>query len=346
MKKILTLVMVVVLILTLTACGGNETEAPTPDQPATDTPDTPDADDGEKIVIRLGISIEPDSHYGMGSKEFARLVDEYTDGKVEVQLFPSATLGNERDMIEGLSLGTLEMTLSSTGPLPNFSKDFQIFDLPYLVTDRDKAYEIMDGEIGKQILATLDPIGIKALGFWENGFRHLSNDKREVVVPDDIKGLKLRTMENPIQMSTFELLGAQPTPMAFSELFTALQQGTMDGQENPLVIFETNKFSEAQDYLSLTGHVYSPSVMMIAKSTFEGYPQDVQEAIIRAEEEARTWERNYSKQMDNELVESIRASGVTVTEVDLDLWKKACEPVYAQWEDEINPDYLKAFMGE
>lgn len=348
MKKILTLVMVAVLILSLTACGGNKTEAPTPDQPATDTPDTPEVPtaDDEKIIIRVGISIEPDSHYGMGVKEFARLVDEYTDGKAEVQLFASATLGNERDMIEGLSLGTLEMTVSSTGPLPGFSKDFQIFDLPYLVTDRDKAYEIMDGEIGKEILATLDPIGIKALGFWENGFRHLSNDKREVVVPEDIKGLKIRTMENPIQMSTFELLGAMPTPMAFSELFTALQQGTMDGQENPLVIFSTNKFSEAQDYLSLTGHVYSPSVMMIGKATFESYPQDIQDAILRAEEEARTWERNFSQQMDNELVESIRASGVTVTEVDLDLWKKACQPIYDQWKSEINPDYLKAFMGE
>ena len=185
---------------------------------------------------------------------------------MDVQLFASATLGNERDMIEGISLGTLEMCLSSTGPLPNFSKEFQVFDLPFIITDKERAYEVMDGEIGKEILSSLESINIKALGFWENGFRHISNSKKEIVKPEDMAGIKIRTMENPIHMATFQLLGAMPTPMAFSELFTALQQGTIDGQENPLVIFDTNKFSEAQDYLSLTGHVYSPSVMMISNS--------------------------------------------------------------------------------
>lgn len=337
MKRPIAFLLMLAMIFALTACGTNTAPTPGPDA---------DKPSDEKIVIRLGFSTEPDSHYGKGSAEFERLVEEYTNGKVDVQLFPSATLGNERDMIEGISLGTLEMCLSSTGPMPNFSKEFQVFDLPFIITDKDRAYEVMDGETGQQILASLEPLNIKGLGFWENGFRHISNSKKEIVHPTDMAGIKLRTMENPIHMATFQLLGAMPTPMAFSELFTALQQGTIDGQENPLVIFDTNKFSEAQDYLSLTGHVYSPSIMMISKSTFESYPQDVQDAILRAEKEARTWERNFCTQMDEELVDKIKAAGVKVTEVDKEEWKKACEPIYAQYEKEINPEYIKALTGE
>lgn len=340
MRRLIAFLLMFVLIFTLTACGSNSTPAPADSEPDTDEPTD------EKIVIRLGFSTEPDSHYGKGTAEFERLVEEYTNGKVDVQLFASATLGNERDMIEGISLGTLEMCLSSTGPMPNFSKEFQVFDLPFIVTDKERAYEVMDGEIGKEILSSLEPINIKSLGFWENGFRHISNSKKEIVNPEDMAGIKIRTMENPIHMATFQLLGAMPTPMAFSELFTALQQGTIDGQENPLVIFDTNKFSEAQDYLSLTGHVYSPSIMMISKSTFEGYPQDVQDAILKAEEEARTWERNFCTQMDEELVSKIKDAGVTVTEVDKAAWQKACEPIYEQYEAEINLEYIKALTGK
>lgn len=347
MKRIIAFLMTVVLMFTMTACGTKEAApapAPAPQTPAAETPaaEAP----AEKIVIRLGFSTEPNSHYGLGSAEFEKKVEEYSNGKVDVQLFASATLGNERDMIEGLSLGTLEMCLSSTGPLPNFTKEFEVFDLPFLITDKQKAYEVMDGEIGKEILSSLEPINIKALGFWENGFRHISNSKKEIVVPEDLDGIKIRTMENPIHMATFQQLKAMPTPMAFSELFTALQQGTIDGQENPLVIFNTNKFHEAQKYLSLTGHVYSPSVMMISKNTFESYPQDVQDAIIKAEQEARVWERDFCTQMDNELAATIEANGVTVTEVDKELWQKACEPIYEKYESEINPEYIKALKGE
>ena len=169
------------MIFALTACGTNTAPTPGPDA---------DKPSDEKIVIRLGFSTEPDSHYGKGSAEFERLVEEYTNGKVDVQLFPSATLGNERDMIEGISLGTLEMCLSSTGPMPNFSKEFQVFDLPFIITDKDRAYEVMDGETGQQILASLEPLNIKGLGFWEKGFRKISNSKREIVHPTDMAGIK------------------------------------------------------------------------------------------------------------------------------------------------------------
>jgi len=343
MKKLIAMTLLIAMMVSLAACGSQQPAAPaTPAAPAETPTETPS---GETIVIRLGTATAPDGHYVKGAMLFEEKVEEYTNGQVDVQIFPSSQLGNERDLIEGLSLGTVEMTVSSTGPLPNFSKDFMVFDLPFIVTDREKAYEIMDGAIGQEILASLEPIGIKGLGFWENGFRNLSNGKREVVTPEDVKGLKIRTMENPIHMATFQLLGATPTPMAWGEVFTALQQGTIDGQENPLVIFDTNKLQEAQKYLSLTGHFYSPAVMMISKAAFESYPANVQEAIIKAEKEARDWERAYSQQMDEELGEVIAANGVKITEVDKAMWQEACSPIYDQFSDQINPKYIEALKG-
>lgn len=338
MKKIVLILLSLVMLVSLTACGGG-------DDAATDTDSGGDAGSGDKIVIRLGTATEEEGGYVQGARVFAEKVDEYTDGKVEVQIFPSSQLGNERDLIEGVGLGTLEMTVSSTGPLPNFSEDFMVFDLPYIISDREKAYEVMDGEIGQEILGTLEPMGIKALGFWENGFRHISNADKEIVTPEDLSGMKIRTMENPIHMDTFEHFEAMPTPMAWGEVFTALQQGTVDGQENPLIIFSTNKLSEAQDYLSMTGHFYSPAVIMINQAAFEGYPEDVQEAILKAEEEAREWERQFSIDQDNTLLDEIKAEGVTVTEVDRDAWQKACQPIYEMYEDRINQDYVNALLG-
>lgn len=341
MKKFIIISMIFVLLFTLTACGEKTTQ-PVDKSDSTDV----QADSGEKIVIRLGTTTEPDGHYVKGAEKFKEKVAEYTDGKVEVQIFPSSQLGNERDLVEGVSLGTLEATISSTGPLPNFSKDFMVFDLPFIITDREKGYKVMDGEVGQEILASLEPKGIKALGFWENGFRHITNNEGPIVNPEDVAGLKIRTMENPIHIATFKLLKAMPTPMGWGEVFTALQQGTIDGQENPLVIFDTNKLQEVQKHLSLTGHFYSPAVFMISKQVFDSYPQDIQEAIVKAEKEARDWERNYSKSLDEELVNVIKENGVTITEVDKAKWQEVVKPVYDQFSDEINPKYIEALIGD
>lgn len=349
MKKIKMVSLGIAAMFVLAACSGQPAATTSASGTGTTTATTAGAAttavNADAIIIRLGTATEPDGHYVKGAKIFEQKVEEYTNGKVDIQIFPSSTLGNERDLIEGLSLGTVEMTVSSTGPLPNFSKDFMVFDLPFIVTDRQKAYEVMDGPIGQEILASLEPIGVKALGFWENGFRNLSNSKKEVVVPADVTGMKIRTMENTVHMATFQLLGANPTPMAWSEVFTSLQQGTIDGQENPLIIFDTNKMQEAQKFLSMTGHFYSPAVMMISQDAFDSYPADVQEAIVKAEKEAREWERNYSQQMDKELGAKIAATGVKITEVDKALWQKACEPIYEQFKDQINPKYIDALLG-
>ncbi|MDL2259789.1 TRAP transporter substrate-binding protein [Deltaproteobacteria bacterium OttesenSCG-928-K17] len=295
-----------------------------------------------KYIMRIGTTTEPEGHYHKGLLQFKERVEKYTDGQVRVDIFLSSQLGNERDMIEGLSMGLLEGSLTSSAPLANFSSDFLLLDLPYIVTDREKAYKVMDGEVGQAILGTMTSKGVLALGFWENGFRNVTNSKRPIVNPADLKGLKIRTMENPIHQYTFEYFGATPTPMAWSEVFLALQQGTIDGQENPLVIIDTVKVYEVQKYISLTGHFYSPAVFMLSKQIFDSYPKDVQDAILKAEKEARDWERAYSAQLDEDLVKSMTAKGVQFNDVDKAKWQKACAPIYDKFKDRIKAEYIKA----
>lgn len=299
----------------------------------------------DPIVLKIGMTTEIGGHYHSGAVHFKEQVEKYTDGRVRVDIFPSSQLGNERDMVEGVGMGFLEMCIVSTGPLPNFSPDFMIFDLPYIFKNRDEAFKAMDGEIGAEILKSLEPKGIKALGFWENGFRHISNNKKALFTPGDVKGMKIRTMENPIHQATFKTLGATPTPMAWGEVFVALQQGVIDGQENPLVIVYTTKLYEIQKHISLTGHFYSPAVFMISKQIFDGFPKDIQDAIVKAEKEARDYERQFSAQLDEQLVESLKKEGVTFVDVDKDEWKNACAPVYDQFKSQINPKYLEALLG-
>ncbi len=299
-----------------------------------------------KYTMRFATAIEPDSHYANGMRKFKELLEQYTDGEVEVQLFYSGQLGGERDMVEALGMGMLEMTICSSAPLVNFSKDFMVFDLPFLVTDRAKAFAVLDGPVGRQILDTMDSKGVRSLGFWENGFRNITNSKRPIAKPEDLKGIKIRTMENPIHMDLFRTFGANPTPMAWGELFLALQQGTVDAQENPLIIIETSKYPEVQKYLTLSGHVYAPSVVSISKQVFESYPKNIQDAIVKAEKDARDWQREFCIQKDNELAAVLKSQGMEITEIDKELWSKAAQPVYDHFKDQINQDYVKAMRGE
>ncbi|KJS82884.1 MAG: C4-dicarboxylate ABC transporter substrate-binding protein [Peptococcaceae bacterium BICA1-8] len=337
MKKFIGCLLIIVLLLSLTACS-NQKPA---EQSKQEEPKV-----AEKIVLRIGMTAEADSHYGKGLLQFKEKLEKYSENKVAVKIFPSSQLGNERDLIEGVGAGTIEMCISSTGPLPNFSSNFMLFDLPFIVTDRQKAYQVMDGSVGQEILATLEPKGIKALGFWENGFRNITNNKAPIVHPADVKGMKIRTMENPVHIETFKLLGAYPTPMAWGEVFTSLQQGTIDGQENPLVILDTAKVYEVQKHVSLTGHFYSPSVIMINKKLLDGFPKDIQEAVFKAEKEAREWERNYSSELDKSLVKALTEKGMVVTEVDKMEWQQAVSPVYDKYLGKINPEYIKALTGK
>ncbi len=294
-----------------------------------------------KFNLKVGHVLAPTHPYQLGLEKFCQLVGEKTGGEVKVEAFHSSQLGNEREMIEGLQLGVLDMTLVSTAPLAGFSNKFLVFDLPYIFKTREAAYATVDGPVGTEIMDTLKAKGIIGLAYWENGFRHASNSKLELVHPADVKGLKIRTMENKIHMASFRAIGADPTPMAFGELFTALQQKTVDAQENPLPVFFTSNFFEVQNYLSLTGHFYAASPLLMSKVVWETLPAEYQKAIQEAAVEARDFERGMIQQMDTDLVKELKAKGVTITEVDKNEWAAAMAPVYKDFEAEIGADTIE-----
>jgi tripartite ATP-independent transporter DctP family solute receptor len=299
----------------------------------------------DKIVVRVAHTIAPDSHYQMGLEHFGKLLNEASNGRIELEIFHSSQLGSERDAIEGVSMGTLEMTLVSSAPLANFTNAFMVFDLPFIIQDRHKSYEWMDGPEGKKILDSVLSKGMVGMGIWENGFRMLTNSKKAVAKPEDLNGLKIRLMENPIHVGTFKTLGAYPVPMPFGELFTALQQGTVDGQENPLIIISTSKFAEVQKYLSLTGHFYAPAILLASKDFWDNTLDDELRVIFtEAELKARTWERNFCIEAEKELVASLEAEGMQIVEADKDAFFEAVQPVYREFEDQVGKEVIQKLI--
>lgn len=291
--------------------------------------------------LKVGHVLAPTHPYQIGLEKFSELVDQKTGGEVKIEVFHSSQLGNEREMIEGLQLGTLDMTLVSTAPLSGFSSQFLVFDLPYIFKTPEAAHATVDGPVGKEIMKTIEKKGIVGLAYWENGFRHVSNSRQELVHPADIAGLKIRTMENKIHMASFKVAGADPTPMAFGELFTALQQKTVDAQENPFPVFYTSNFFEVQNYLSVTGHFYAASPFLISKAVWKKLSDDHKAAIQEAAEEARDFERNLIAKMDKELMEELIAKGVKITQVDKNEWAGAMQPVYKMYEKAIGADVIE-----
>ena len=299
-----------------------------------------------KTIIRVAHTIAPDSHYNQGLLHLNELLKEKTNGEIELEVYHSAQLGSERDAVEGVAMGTLEMTLVSSAPLANFTNKFMLFNLPFIVRDREKAYAWMDGPEGKKILDSLLPQNIVGLGIWENGFRNLTNSKIAVTNPDDVNGLKIRLMENPIHVATFKTLGAYPVPMPFGELFTALQQKTVDGQENPLIIIYTSKFAEVQKYVTLTGHFYAPAILLINKTFWEETLTEEQRKIFKeCEQEAKNWERQFSIKGDQELAAKLKEAGMEVIEPDKAKWVEATKPVYEQFEEQIGKEMIESFIN-
>ncbi|MFA5527607.1 MAG: DctP family TRAP transporter solute-binding subunit, partial [Peptostreptococcales bacterium] len=253
----------------------------------------------------------------------------------------------ERDLIEGMQLGTVDLVVSSSGPLSGFEKSFMLFDFPFLFRDKDHANKVLDGEIGSYVLSLLEPQGIKGLAWYENGFRHLTNSKREIMTPEDVKGLKIRTMENKLHMSIWEVLGALPTPMAWGEIFTALQQGTVHGQENPIPIIYTQKVYEAQEYLTLTGHVYSPALIMMSKAKYDALSEEYKEIFIHAALESGTLQRAKITEMEEEQLGLLEDAGMIITHPDKALFLQKTKPVYDQYKTELGQDaeYLEQIIN-
>ncbi len=292
------------------------------------------------VVLKLGHIAEPVHPYGQGADHFAELVKKYSNGEMEVKVFPSSQLGGQKDLVEGLIFGTIDMALVGTAVLGQFQPQISIFDLPFLFEDRDHAYKSLD-TVGMEIGKALEPKGIKLLGYMENGIRHMTNNVRPIKTPVDMEDLKIRVMNNKIYVEMMKAMGASPTPMAFGELYSAMQQGTVDGQENPSAHIWTKRFFEVQKYASLTAHSYAPEPMLISMMTWNKLNDKQKEIIQKAAKEAIAWQRDISAKQDQEFWDKIKATGkIEVIEVDREPFMKATKSVHAKFAGQVGQDNL------
>lgn len=289
-----------------------------------------------QTTMRINISIAQNSHQGVGIDTFAKEVEKGTAGRYKIQTFYSASLGSERESIEAVQLGTQELTFSSTGPVPNFVPEAKILDIPFLFRDKAHARAVLDGPIGQEMLAKFESKGFKALAWGENGMRNMTNNKRAINAPEDLKGLKIRTMENPVHVAAYKGLGIVTTPMAMQEVFTALQQGTVDGQENPLSVIMAAKLDQVQKHVSLTGHVYSPAIFLMNKAAFDKLSPADQKVFLEAAKVAVKANRARVDADDAMGVTYLRGKGMNVVEnLDKTKFVAALAPVYADFEKQF-----------
>ena len=299
-----------------------------------------------EFTLKLGHIADPQNPYAQGAVKFTELVKEKTGGAVEIQVFPSSQLGNQRDLIEGLTFGTVDMTLTSTAVLGNFLTEAAVFDLPFIFRDIPHAYKALDS-VGMEICKPLEKRGIKVLAMFENGVRHMTNNRNPIRKPEDVKGLKIRVMEQPIYIEMMKILGASPTPMAFGELFTAMQQGVVDGQENPAAHIYTSRFFEVQKYISLTAHTHSAEPLLVAMGVWSKLPEAHQKSIQEAAFEACDWQRDLCRGLENEYWTKIRESGKSEINDDVDkaAFMEATKPVWAMFEEKLGKQNIEAIVN-
>jgi TRAP-type transport system periplasmic protein len=289
-----------------------------------------------QTTIKIGYANTKESHLGVGAAVFCDEVQNKTSGRYTCQHFPSSALGGEREMTEGLQIGTIDAANLTTGPLGNFVPEVRILDLPFLFRDYEHARKTLDGAIGNDLLGKFTSKGLVALAWTENGFRHMTNNKRPINRPADAAGLKMRTMENKVHIEGYKAFGIQPTPMAFPEVFGALQQGTVDGQENPIPVILASKFAQVQKHLSLTSHVYSPAVLMLSPRLWAKV-SDADKAVFQeAARKAAAAQRKKVNDDETNGVAQLEKSGMSVVRtVDGQAFREAMKPVYASLEKEL-----------
>lgn len=342
-KKLGLLFSTFALALGLVGCGGGDA-TPAPEAPATGGDTTTEAP-AEVKTMRAGIGLNDQHPQFKGLERFKEIVEEKTNGEIVVELYHSGQLGDDRTMIEALQLGSQEITVPSTAVIANFVPEFSVFDIPFLFPNEQVADAVLGGEVGESLLDKLAPQNLVGLGYWENGFRDLTNSKRAVATIEDFKGLKIRTMENNLHLEAFRALGANPTPMAFTELFAAMQQGTVDGQENPYATIYLQKFFEVQSHVSDTHHIYSPWAFLVSKPFFDGLTPEQQEIVTEAAYEAGAFQRQMNRDAAAEYLANLQAEGMTFTEITPEARQEmvdAVKPVVDQFADQIGKDIIDA----
>ncbi|PRX04004.1 UNVERIFIED_ORG: tripartite ATP-independent transporter DctP family solute receptor [Martelella mediterranea] len=296
--------------------------------------------DMDPVNLRLAHVVNEQDGFHAAATKFQELVSERSDGAISVEIFPNATLGDERTLLEGMQIGTVDMGVITNGPVSNFVEDIAVFELPFLFPSRDAAYEVLDGEIGQELLDRLSEVNLKGLAYAERGFRNLTNSEHAVNTPEDMDGLKIRVMENPVYIDTFRALGADAVPMAWTEALTAMQQGTIDGQENPVNVVYSFKLNETQTNMTMTRHSYAPALFVMGMPIWNGLSEEAQEIILQSARDAAQYERDLNAAQEDEQLQALRDSGMEIIDdADLSAFSAAVEPVYEKYGSQFG-DYL------
>jgi tripartite ATP-independent transporter DctP family solute receptor len=295
-----------------------------------------------ETVLRFAHTQPASDTHHLAAERFAKLVEERTKGEVKVEVHAAGELGNDSAILEGVRLGTIDIGQTGNPFYTRFAPRLNVLDLPYLFRDYEQAYKVLDGDIGRSLLGDLEERGMKGLAFWEIGFRKISNSKRPIRTPADLKGLKIRTTPNPAHVKAFEIFGAIPTPMPFTEVYMALETGTVDGQENPLNIIRSNKFQEVQKYLSFTDHAYTASVVSMNLRKFKNLTPEQQKIVLDAAQEAAIYQRQLNRDQAADDLKAIEQAGVQVIQdIDREAFKKLVfEPAKKGYTDQFGSELV------
>lgn len=299
-------------------------------------------------VVKLGHGANENFHMSRAMQEFERLVEERSSGEIEVQIYPSSQMGPDREMIESVQTGILEMAVSPSSIYENWDPAFGVVELAYIYPDKATALKVLDGPEGQALLDRLEALNLVGLGWVESGMRHITNSVRPISTPADLEGIKLRTMKVPAHVDTFDALGANPTPMNFGEVYSALQQGVIDGQENPLSLIDTQRFYEVQDHLTLSGHVFTAYIPAISKPFYESLPEAHQEILQTAMDDAVQYDRKLVNEQEQDHLKVIKDAGVevtTLTDEQYEAFAEMAEDVNLEYRDQIGAELFDAWMA-
>jgi len=348
--KGLVLSLTTVSIVSVTACSGStESGAPKNNTTSTSPSSLPPAEGVQEHNFKMAVELNEEHPQGKGVKKFAELVEEKSGGKIKLNLYYNSQLGDAKKMIDQLKTGLLDLSVIDPANLTGDIPEMGIFGFPFIFNNEKEVDAVLDGPLGDRMLEKLPDIQLIGLSYWENGFRNITNTKHPIKTMEDFAGLKIRTMQNSIHIDAFNTIGANPTPMAFSELFTALESKTVDGQENPLLIIEQSKFYEVQDYLTLSNHVYSPFILLVSKKTWDQLSDEEKNILKDTGIEAAKYNREVSREDNKKTLESLQSKGMKVNELSTEEKEKIQEkikPVIDKYTAEFGDDLVNQLFGE
>lgn len=297
------------------------------------------SEEKKEYVIKFAHVVSASTAKGKAADKFKELLEEKTNGQIKVEVYPDSQLGADQEITEQMQAGTIQMNAPFTGVLPSFVKQFEVFDLPFLFKDREHVRKAVNGKLGDIFNEQLEKQGLRAIGYWDGGFKHLTNSKHTIKKPEDLNGLKMRVSQSPLLISQFKAMGAGGVSIDFAELYTALQTKTVDGQENPLSNIVSKKFYEVQDYLTLSAHGYMAYPVIISEKFYQDLPADLQKAVTEVAAEVSDWQWEQAAADEEKYMQTLKDSGIEITELsdsEKEAFVKATSKVYDEFKKSVD----------